>query len=45
MAMRQGDFIMRDWVNLFIDQERRAGVLKKLIQKHGLFEWTANASD
>jgi cyclohexadienyl dehydratase len=41
MALRQGDFVFRDYVNLFIDQERHTGVLKKLIQKHGLYEWTA----
>lgn len=39
MAIRQGDFIFRDWVNLFIDVERRTGTLKKSIEKHGLFEW------
>ena len=40
MAMRQGDFVFRDWLNLFIDEQKRTGVLKKLIDKHGLFEWT-----
>jgi ABC-type amino acid transport substrate-binding protein len=39
MALRQGDFVFRDWLNLFIDVERRTGELKKLIDKHGLFEW------
>jgi ABC-type amino acid transport substrate-binding protein len=39
MAMRQGDFIFRDWVNLFIDYERQTGALKKLTDKHGLLEW------
>lgn len=39
MALRQGDFVFRDWLNLFIDVEKRTGVLKKLIDKHGLFEW------
>jgi ABC-type amino acid transport substrate-binding protein len=39
MALRQGDFVFRDWLNLFIDEEKRTGVLKKLIDKHGLFEW------
>jgi ABC-type amino acid transport substrate-binding protein len=40
MAMRQGDFVFRDWLNLFIDVQKRTGVLKRLIDKHGLFEWT-----
>lgn len=39
MALRQGDFVFRDWLNLFIDVQRRTGVLKRLIDKHGLFEW------
>lgn len=43
MAMRQGDFIFRDWVNLFIDYERQTGALKKLTDKHGLLEWKTGA--
>lgn len=39
MAIRQGDFIFRDWVNLFIDYERQTGRLKELTDKHGLLEW------
>lgn len=39
MALRQGDFVFREWLNLFIAEEKRTGVLKKLIDKHGLFEW------
>lgn len=39
MAIRQGEFVFRDWVNLFIDVERRTGSLKRSIDKHGLFEW------
>ena len=39
MALRQGDFIFRDWVNLFIDYERQTGALKTLTEKHGLLEW------
>jgi polar amino acid transport system substrate-binding protein len=39
MAVRQGEFVFRDWVNLFIDIERRTGALKKLVVKHGVFEW------
>jgi polar amino acid transport system substrate-binding protein len=42
MAIRQGDFIFRDWVNLFIDMERRTGSLKKSVEKYGLFEWTSS---
>ena len=41
MAIRQGDFIFRDWVNLFIDYERQTGTLKRLTDKHGLLEWKA----
>jgi polar amino acid transport system substrate-binding protein len=39
MAIRQGDYVFRDWVNLFIDYSRRLGTLKKLVDKHGLYEW------
>lgn len=40
MAIRQGDFIFRDWLNLYIDEQKATGTLPKLLEKHGLFEWT-----
>jgi ABC-type amino acid transport substrate-binding protein len=39
IAFRQGDFITRDYVDLFIDDLRRTGVLKGMVEKHGLFAW------
>jgi cyclohexadienyl dehydratase len=39
LIVRQGDFVTRDYVNLFIDDLRRSGVLKTLSEKHGLYEW------
>ncbi len=38
MGVRQGDFIFRDWVNLFIDEMQRTGRLKELLEAHELFE-------
>jgi cyclohexadienyl dehydratase len=39
MAVRQGDFVFRDWINMFIAEEKATGNLQRLIAKHGLFEW------
>lgn len=39
LILRQGDFVTREYVNLFVDDLRRSGVLKTLVEKHGLFEW------
>ena len=39
LILRQGDFVTRDYVNLFIDDLRRSGVLKTLVEKHGLYVW------
>lgn len=39
LIVRQGDFVTRDYVNLFIDDLRRSGVLKTLVEKHGLYTW------
>lgn len=41
MAIRQGDFLFRDWLNLFIQEQKATGTLSKLLEKHALFEWTA----
>jgi ABC-type amino acid transport substrate-binding protein len=38
--VRQGDFVFRDWLNHWIDETKESGTLARLIQKHGLFEWT-----
>jgi ABC-type amino acid transport substrate-binding protein len=40
IALRQGDLVTRDYVNLFIDDLRRTGVLKTMVEKHGLFPWS-----
>lgn len=39
LIVRQGDFVTRDYVNLFVDDLRRSGVLQSLVEKHGLYEW------
>jgi polar amino acid transport system substrate-binding protein len=41
MAIRQGDFVFRDWLNLFSQEQKATGTLPKLLEKHALFEWTA----
>jgi ABC-type amino acid transport substrate-binding protein len=39
MAVRQGDFVFRDWINMFIEEAKATGSLQALIAKHNLFEW------
>lgn len=39
LALRQGDIVTRDYVDIFIEDLKRTGVLKGMIEKHGLFEW------
>ncbi len=39
IIFRQGDFVTRDYVNIFIDDLKRSGLLKGMVEKHGLFEW------
>jgi ABC-type amino acid transport substrate-binding protein len=38
MGVRQGDFIWRDWINLFIAEMERTGRLKTMLDAHNLFE-------
>jgi cyclohexadienyl dehydratase len=38
MGIRQGDFIFRDWVNLFIDEMQRTGKLKTMLDAYNLFD-------
>jgi ABC-type amino acid transport substrate-binding protein len=40
MGVRQGDIVLRDFLNLYIDEQKRTGALKKLLDKHNLFEWS-----
>lgn len=37
MGVRQGDFVWRDWINLFIDQMERTGRLKTMLDTYHLF--------
>jgi ABC-type amino acid transport substrate-binding protein len=39
IALRQGDFVTRDYVDLFIDDQRRTGALQTMAEKYGLFTW------
>lgn len=39
IAIKQGDIVLKDYLNIFIDDLRRKGVLSSMLQKHGLFEW------
>lgn len=41
IAFRQGDFVTRDYVDIFIDDLRRTGLLKAMVEKHGLYGWSA----
>jgi polar amino acid transport system substrate-binding protein len=43
IALRQGDLVTRDYVNLFIDDLRRTGVLKAMVEKYGLYAWSETA--
>jgi cyclohexadienyl dehydratase len=38
MGVRQGDFIWRDWINLFIGEMERTGRLKAMLDAYNLFE-------
>jgi len=39
IAIKQGDLVLRDYVNIFIDDLKRKGTLTAMLQEHGLFEW------
>lgn len=39
IAIKQGDLVLKDYVNIYIDDLKRKGVLASMLQKHGLFEW------
>lgn len=43
MGVRQGDFIWRDWINLFVNEMESTGKLKEMIDAHGLF--AVNSTD
>lgn len=45
IAFKQGDLVTRDYVNLFIDDLRRTGVLKTMVEKHGLYAWSEAESE
>lgn len=38
MGVRQGDFVWREWINLFIDEMERTGKLKAMLEARNLFE-------
>lgn len=42
IAIKQGDMVLKDYVNIFIDDLKRKGVLASMLQTHGLFEWNSD---
>jgi cyclohexadienyl dehydratase len=39
LVVRQGDFVLRDWLNHFIAEVKETGVLDRLVEKYGLYKW------